>query len=74
MKLKISIYECDVNSGKVKNELYFFDSNKKKERKNKLSSIGVTKKQLWALLRPRHADPYDANVEFASWVQPVQGL
>lgn len=46
MKLKISIYECDVNSGKVKNELYFFDSNKKKERKNKLSSIGVTKKQL----------------------------
>lgn len=73
MKLKISIYECDDNSGKVKNELYFFDSKKKKE-KNKLSSIGVTKKQLWALLRPRHADPYDANVEFASWVQPVQGL
>ena len=46
MKLKISIYECDDNSGKVKNQLYFFDSNKKKEKTKKLSSIGVTKKQL----------------------------
>ena len=47
MKLKISIYECYDNSGKVKNELYFFDSKKrKKEKTNKLSSIGVTKKQL----------------------------
>lgn len=72
MKLKIMIYECDDNSGKVKNELYFFDSKKKRKKKtNKLSSIGVTKKQLWALLRPRHVDPYDANVEFASWVQSV---
>lgn len=35
MKLKIMIYECDDNSGKVKNELYFFDSKKKKKEKNK---------------------------------------
>lgn len=47
MKLKIMIYECDDNSGKVKNELYFFDSKKKRKKKtNKLSSIGVTKRQL----------------------------
>lgn len=56
------------------NCISLIQKKRKKEKTNKLSSIGVTKKQLWALLRPRHADPYDANVEFASWVQPVQGL